>query len=196
MSGDGSGPREVSHWKRLSEEKLVGCAVFDLYSRRYRHPKRGTEGDFYVLQTRDWVNVLALTPDWQVVMVRQFRFGLEGTSWEIPGGIMEAGEDPLVAGMRELREETGYVPRRSRMLGEISPNPAIMDNRCFFAVAEGCALEAEQEWDEHEEMEVKLFPIDEVYAMAHRGEIVHSLVVNALFRFYPEWLAHRARCRS
>lgn len=186
----------VEKWVELSETVLNETAVFDLVSRRCRHPKRGTEADFYVLKCRDWVMVLPVTVDGQIVMVRQWRFGVEELSWEIPGGIMDAGEDPLEAGLRELREETGYEAKSSRLLGSIRPNPAIMDNTCHFVVAEGVTLTAEQDWDPHEEIEMRLFPIDKVYEMAMSGEIIHSLVLNALFRYYPQWLELKVRRRS
>lgn len=186
---------QVHAWDILSETELVSCPIFDLVSRRLRHPIRGSEGDFYILKTRDWVNVIPVTPDGEIVMVRQYRFGIEEMSWEIPGGIMDEGEDPLVAGARELREETGFVTDSFRVLGKVAANPAILDNYCHFVWADGVKLEADLRWDEHEEIETRLFPIDEIYAMAHRGEIKHSLVVAALFQFYPEWIKIKARRR-
>lgn len=186
----------VHPWEKVSERLHTTCRVFDVLSRRFRHPERGSEDDFYVLRSRDWVNVLPLTPDHQVVMVRQFRFGVQQMSWEIPGGVMDQGEDPLEAGLRELREETGYLPAKARLLGSIRPNPAIQENTCHFVLAEDVTLGAELEWDPHEELETRLFPIDEVYAMAHRGEIIHSLVINALFFFYPQLQRLRARRRD
>ena len=187
---------DISAWQKLSETEMARCAVFGLYSCRFRHPIRKAEGDFYVIQSNDWVNVLPVTPDKQVVLVKQFRFGIESMSWEIPGGIMDTGEDCVAAGLRELREETGYVSTSARVLGTVSPNPAILNNRCHFVLAEGVHLSGEQQWDEHEEIEVRLFPLDEVYAMAMRGEIVHALVLNALLYYYPEWMAVKARRRS
>lgn len=185
----------VHAWERMGEELLVSCPVFDLVARRLRHPKRGSESDFYVLKTRDWVNVLPVTADKKVPLVRQYRYGIEAMSWEIPGGIMDPGEDPVDAGLRELREETGYAAKSCRVLGSVAANPAIMNNRCHFVLADQAWLAGEQEWDEHEEIEVRLFDLDEVYAMAGRGEICHSLVVGALFHYYPEWLRWKARRR-
>lgn len=196
-SGDArtlSGP-PLSKWTLESESVVASCRVFDLVSRRCRHPSRGCEDEFFALRALDWVNVLPVTPDKRIVLVRQYRFGIQEFCWEIPGGVMDPGEDPLAAGLRELREETGYAPRRARLLAQVRPNPAILDNTCYFALAEDVEPAGELAWDEHEELEVGLFPVDEVYAMARSGEISHSLVVAALFHYYPEWLLYKARRR-
>src|SRR5690606_26777075 len=96
-------------WEKLGESLIAPTRIFDLTAVRYRHPVRTVERDFYVINTRDWVNVVALTTDLQLVLVNQFRYGINQLSWEIPGGIIDSGEDPLAAGLRELREETGFV---------------------------------------------------------------------------------------
>src|SRR6185369_7256702 len=105
-----------SRWERLSHVTQIKTAIFDLLSVRYRHPVRSTQRDFVVVQAPDWVNVLALTSDGHLVMVRQFRYGINEFSLEIPGGVMEAGEDPVTAGLRELREETGYTGLTATLL--------------------------------------------------------------------------------
>lgn len=185
----------VERWNVVSEKDVFKCRVFDLVSRRLRHPSRGSEDDFFILKTTDWVNVIPVTPDHKLVLVRQYRFGIEELSWEIPGGVMDPGEDPVKAGLRELREETGFVAKGHELLGSVAANPAIMNNRCHFVWAKSVELQADVEWDEHEEIEVGVFPVEEVYAMVERGEIVHSLVVAALMRFYPRWEKIRARRR-
>lgn len=194
-TGSSAGVSEVHAWEVLKETGLVKCPIFELVSRRMRHPVRESEADFYVLKTNDWVNVIPVTPEWEIVMVRQYRFGIESDSWEIPGGIMDEGEDPVTAGLRELKEETGYVAKTCSQIGKVAANPAILDNTCHFVWAEAVELKAQVDLDEHEEIETRAFPVDEVYAMAHRGEIKHSLVVAALFQFYPIWLKIKARRR-
>ena len=79
----------------------------------------------------DWINVIPLTDDGQVVMVRQYRFGIEGFTLEIPGGMCDPGEPPLEAARREMREETGYAPSEMIELGWVHPNPPLQNNRCF-----------------------------------------------------------------
>ncbi len=185
----------VPHWEELDSKPIADCRIFDVMSKRFRHPKRGTEGDFYVIETRDWVNVLPITEDYQMVLVNQFRFGVKQTSWEIPGGVMESGEEPVIAGLRELKEETGYTTGKARLLGSVRPNPAIQSNICHIVLAEQARLTDGLDWDEHEEIITKAFPIETVYEMAERGEIFHSLVLNALLLFYPHWEKIKARRR-
>jgi 8-oxo-dGTP pyrophosphatase MutT (NUDIX family) len=178
-----------ARWDKLGHAVTAKTVVFELQSVRYRHPARGSEKDFVVVRAPDWVNVLALTPDGALVLVRQFRFGIDALSLEIPGGVMEAGEDPVEAGLRELREETGFTGKRARLLGSVHPNPAIQSNRCHFVFVEDALPTEELEWDEHEEIEVLTAPADEVLALARGGAVTHGLVLNALFLFEPHWRA-------
>jgi ADP-ribose pyrophosphatase len=176
-----------ARWERLGARPLAETRVFTLNAERWRHPGRGTEREFAVLDAPDWVNVLALTPDGALVLVRQFRFGTADFSWEIPGGMVDRGEAPLAAGVRELREETGFAGARARVLGAVSGNPAILNNRCHFVLVEDAAPVAATAWDHDEEIEVVAAPVAEVLAWARAGRIVHPLVLNALFLFEPLW---------
>ncbi|OAM89661.1 NUDIX hydrolase [Termitidicoccus mucosus] len=182
-----------SRWEKRSEQIVTRTRIFDLRSTYYHHPVRATGRDFYVMHSPDWVNVVALTPDHRMVLVRQFRFGIDDFSIEIPGGVMDhAGEDAIAAGLRELREETGYAGANARLLGRVHPNPAIMSNRCHLVLVEQCERVAEFAWDPDEEMEVTLAPVDEVYEWARTGRITHSLVLDALLLFAPIWEKMRA----
>ncbi len=186
----------IPHWEELGAQKLADCRIFDIVSKRFRHPERQTEADFYVIRSRDWVNIVPITPRYEMVLVNQFRFGVKRNSWEVPGGVIDEGEDPLVAGLRELKEETGYTSSKARLLGTVRPNPAIQSNTCHIVLAEQSRLTGSIEWDEHEQIATRAFPIHEVYEMVARGEIFHSLVLNALLLFYPEWEKIRARQRA
>jgi 8-oxo-dGTP pyrophosphatase MutT (NUDIX family) len=184
MSSPTSGP---SRWEKLGHATQVRTRIFDLLSARFRHPVRGTERDFVIVQAPDWVNVVALTPDGRLVLVRQFRYGINEFSLEIPGGVMEPGEDPVTAGLRELREETGYAGAPAKLLGSIHPNPAIQSNRCHFVFVEEAVRAHELEWDPDEEIQISTEPVDDVLALARNGGITHGLVLNALMLFEPWW---------
>jgi len=183
-----SGP---ARWERLRQATQAKTRVFDVLGVTYRHPVRGTERDFVVMQSPDWVNVIALTPDDRLVLVRQFRYGINEFSLEIPGGVMEAGEDPLAAGLRELREETGFTGAPAKLLGSVHPNPAIQSNRCHFVFVEQAVQSHALEWDADEEIEITTLPVGEALALARSGGITHGLVLDALFMFEPVWRARR-----
>lgn len=179
-----SGP---ARWETLGEKSLLTTRVFGVRSVRRRHPGREVERDFVVIDPPGWVNVLALTPERHLVLVRQFRFGIDEFSLEIPGGVMESGEDPVTTGLRELQEETGYTGTGARLLGTVHPNPAIQSNRCHFVLVEQAVQSAGMAWDHDEEIAVSTAPVDEVFAWARSGRITHSLVLNALLLFQPRW---------
>jgi ADP-ribose pyrophosphatase len=180
-------PRPPHRWKKLGERTVARTRIFDVRSVDYHHPHRAKAQDFFVINAPDWVNVLALTPERHLVLVRQFRYGTNEFSLEIPGGVMDAGEDALTAGQRELQEETGYVGPKVRLLGTVHPNPAMQNNRCHLVLVEDAHRSAGLDWDPDEEFEITTRPVDEVYAMAYRGEITHAMVLDALLLFTPVW---------
>jgi ADP-ribose pyrophosphatase len=176
-------------WEKLQQRSQLKTRIFDVLGQSYRHPVRGTEREFIVLNPPDWVNVVALTPDQQIVLVQQFRYGIDEFSLEIPGGVMEPGEDPVSAGLRELREETGFTGAPAKLLGSVHPNPAIQSNRCHFVFVEAAVKSHDLDWDPDEEIHVTTQPVKDVLALARNGGIVHGLVLNALMLFEPEWRA-------
>jgi ADP-ribose pyrophosphatase len=180
-----------ARWHKLGQATQFTTPIFTLDHARYRHPVRGSERDFVIINSSDWVNVVAVTPDERLVLVRQFRYGTDAFSLEVPGGVMDAGEDPVAAGLRELREETGFAGERARLIGSVHPNPAFQSNRSHFVLVENVQESHALEWDADEEIEVILKPVDEVLALARAGGITHSLVLNALMFFEREWLARR-----
>ena len=182
-----------SRWERRGERSLAATRILDLRSVEFRHPVRGTERDFVVIAAPDWVNVLALTPDGHLVLVQQFRYGIDALSWEIPGVVIDLVEDPVAAGVRELQEETGYVGQRARLLGTVHPNPAIQNNRCHLVLVEEARCVADLGWDHDEEIAVATTPVEEVLASARAGQITHALVLNALFLFEPVWAEWKSR---
>jgi 8-oxo-dGTP pyrophosphatase MutT (NUDIX family) len=180
-------PNQPQRWRRLGSERFATTRIFDVVRAIYQHPDRAKAQDFFVINPPDWVNVVALTPDGHLVLVRQFRFGTNDFSLEIPGGVIDEGEDPLAAGVRELREESGYVGTAARLLGSVHPNPAIQSNRCHLMLVENARPAADLDWDPDEEFEIITKPVDEVYALAASGHITHALVLNALLLFAPHW---------
>lgn len=135
--------------------------------------------DFYLLRSPDWVNVIPLTDDGRVVLVRQYRVGPEELTLEVPGGVCDAGELPALAAARELREETGFEAREIVPLGFVHPNPAIQSNRCHSFLARGARRVADPTPEPFEQIEVELFALAEIPRLVREGAITHALVVSA-----------------
>lgn len=144
-------------------------------------PRNGTAYVRTVIEAPDWVNVVAVTEQGELVLVRQFRFGTWANTLEIPGGMVDGKEDVQLAAARELEEETGYRPARMTKLGESHPNPAIFSNRLHSYLAEGCVKVHDGAPDGAEDLQVVIVPRGELPALVQSGQITHSLVLAALY---------------
>lgn len=172
----------IHSWKKKSSEKLAHYPVFDLRRDIVTSPRTGIDLPVYILETRNWVNIIPLTPDNQVVMVRQYRFAAEEITLEIPGGLIDRNDGTLAdAARREMREETGYDTSQIQPLGFCRPNPAILNNMCHMFLAENAEKKYDLELDEGEDIQVELFALDEIPSLICDGKIRHSLVLNAFY---------------
>lgn len=158
---------------------------------RYVHPRfrvdtvevaNGTTFEPFTFEFRNWANVVALTKNNEVVLVRQYRHGVQEILLELPGGVVDEGEDPLEGAKRELMEETGYSAGEIIEVGRLYPNPAIQENTLFCYLALNVEPTGEQHFDDTEEIEVQLVPLDELLEMVRRGEFKHALNVAVLFQ--------------
>jgi ADP-ribose pyrophosphatase len=173
----------IQPWKKNGQKVDYDCGFFKVHVHRSASPTTGKEHPFYVLSTRNWTNVVALTGDKKVLMVSQFRHGTEEVSLEIPGGAVDSQEEPLKAAQRELREETGYESSQWHFLGKVRPNPAILSNSCYLYLALDAKHVGELDLDEAEELEVSLHDLKEISGLIRNSQIQHSLVVAAFHLF-------------
>ncbi len=166
-------------WRDLSEETPADFGIFTVRTVRVQDPRDGSEHARVRIEAPDWVNVVAVTPREELILVRQYRFGTRASTLEIPGGACDAGEDPEAAAARELEEETGYRAARIVLLGSCHPNPAIQTNRTFSFLALGCERIHGGRPDGGEDIAVEIVPRAEIPGMVRRGEITHALVLVA-----------------
>jgi ADP-ribose pyrophosphatase len=174
----------IKTWQRINSRPAGDFRIFQIRTDRLVSPRTGQEHDFHVIESVNWVNVIARTPDDQVVMIEQYRHGSGTVELEIPGGMMDpADASPEAAAIRELREETGYEGVQERVIGDIFPNPAIMNNRCYTVLVENCVCRHPVEFDHSEDLATRLVPVAEIPRLVASGRIRHSLVVVALYHF-------------
>lgn len=172
-------------WKHVGVRSEKDFHIFRTRTLDVLDPRNDAPYVRTVIDAPDWVNVIPLTGAGEVVLVRQFRFGTWSNHLEIPGGMLDPGEDALGAATRELEEETGFRPARVTALGSSHPNPAIFGNRLHSFLAEGCVKVHEGKQDGSEDIEVVLVPRAELPRLVREGQISHSLVLAALL--YETW---------
>lgn len=170
-------------WIHEEIELLQDCRVFRVARARARSPHGGEGHTFYRIDADDWVNVVPVTPEDEIVMVRQYRHGAREVTLEIPGGIVDPGETPAEAAARELLEETGYRGADPETLGSVNPNPAVFGNRCHSFVIRDAERVAAIQNSATEETAVELVPVGELARLLTGGAIDHALVVAALYRY-------------
>jgi len=174
----------IKPWKKIASKPVGDFRIFQMRSDTCVNPRTGQTHDFYVFDTVHWVNVIAVTPNDELVMVEQYRHGSNTVELEIPGGMMDPHEtDPLESGVRELQEETGYAGGPPRHLGRVWSNPAIMNNATYTILVENCRLQHNLNFDSGEDLITRLVPVAEVNRLVAEGKIAHSLVVAALFHY-------------
>ena len=179
----------IAPWSAHDGETVVTTPIYTLRSERRSSPRTGETRPYYIIDSPDWVNVIPLTPEGEVVLVAQWRHGSNGPSLEIPSGLLEPGEDPTSAALRELREETGYLAHSARVIGCVRPNSALFSNHCTTVLAEGVTYQGPLELDPGEDIVVLRLPLDEVTALIVDGTIDQALTLTAFY-----WLQlHQAR---
>jgi 8-oxo-dGTP pyrophosphatase MutT (NUDIX family) len=174
----------IKPWSRIRSRIEQSFRVFSIRTDTVISPRTGREHEFYIIESRDWINVIPLTHDDRVVMIRQYRHGSEEVTLEIPGGLLDSGDTPEKAAARELLEETGYEAEELVKIGMISPNPAIFSNRCYTFMARNIRRVGDPMPDPTEDIEVVLIALSDIPGLIRSGEINHALVIAAFSLFF------------
>lgn len=170
-------------WKTIETKNILKGHIFRYLQVRRQSPESKKIGEFDIIQCSNWVNVIAITPDQKIVLIKQYRHGTNNYTTEIPGGAINHGEDSLVGAKRELEEETGYTSTNWQFLGKVDVNPAFMSNTCETYLALDAIKTTNQNLDPFEEIEVFLDDVKNLNQLICSGVVTHSLVVAAIY-FY------------
>jgi 8-oxo-dGTP pyrophosphatase MutT (NUDIX family) len=175
----------VARWKTTEDRFIADLKIFKATYKSRVNPLSNVTGDFTVLESPDWVNIIALTDDNKIVMVEQYRQGTDSITIEIPGGLIEVNENPLKAARRECLEETGYEgDGEPELIGVSQPNPAFQNNNCYTYVWKNCHKVLNQNLDKHEIINIHLIPLNEIRELILNGNINHSVILTALFYYF------------
>ena len=176
-------PAPVHEWREVSREPAGDYRIFAVERSVALSPVDGQPRTFHRIHSQSWTQIVPITADGQVVMIRQYRHGAQRVTLEIPGGLVDPGEDPAEAAMRECLEETGYRVRHAEPLGAVNPNPALFSNTLYGYFATGVALERSVANTGSEVTEPVLVPLRDLRNMLMSGEIDHALVAQTLWRY-------------
>ncbi len=160
------------------------CRVFKVRCDNYFIAKTNNTHDFFIIEPTNWVNVIALTENKEIVLVQQYRYGTESLTIEIPGGMIDDGEAPQLAAQRELLEETGYEANSWQLIGCTDPNPAIQNNKCYTFLAQNAFFSKEPHLDSTEEIEIITTPFSKMPELVKQGKITNSLVITAFYHYH------------
>ena len=175
----------IKPWDLSHSEIDRDYKVFKVRVNRAVSPRTSRPADFYTIETNSWVNIIPVTSDNRVVMIRQYRHGSREVTLEIPGGLVEE-DDPRKAALRELEEETGFSGPDAVLLGAVNPNPAIFNNLCYTYLVRDAVKSGEVSLDPNEDIDVVLKPLSEIPALIADGTISHALVVVAFHYLFAK----------
>ena len=172
----------VNKWKTLKSKNILQNRIFSFNEEQVLSPKN-KKFPVWVMDVPTWINIIPVTSDNTVIMVKQYRFGNKEITLEIPGGMSEPNEDPKSAAIREMQEETGYTSENVIEIGSVSPNPALMNNQAITYLAFDVELTSIQNLDTMEDIEIVEINLEEVPKLIQNKTIDHALVVSAFYFF-------------
>ncbi|MDW8019808.1 MAG: NUDIX hydrolase [Chloroherpetonaceae bacterium] len=183
-------PNDPKAWKTLESQYIFQKAPWlVLRQDKVQLPTGAIIDEFYVSEYPAWVNVVGITTDDEVVLIRQFRYAIGKVYFELPAGVVDKGETPLQAAQREMLEETGYGGGEWELLMQLCANPAIQTNITYSFLARGLRKQSTQSLEHTEEIAVHILSHQEVERILEEGEMIQSLHAAPLLKY----LLHRCR---
>jgi len=173
---------QLKKWTTTSSKTIFDSPIVRLQMNQCTNPRNGIEGNYYIAQFPDWVNVIAITPEKDIVFIQQYRHGSKEFEFEIPGGCIDPEDhDPIAGAIRELEEETAYIGEAARVIGRVNPNPSIQDNSCYTVLVENAVPNGKRNMDDGEDIEVMCFSLEKIKKMISDGTINNAMVIAAFY---------------
>lgn len=169
-------------WKTLESQQVFKSGLVSVDKEKCEMPDGRVMPGYYILRFPDWVNIVPVTADGQIVLIKQYRHATGEIHWEVPGGAVNRGEDPKLAALRELEEETGYTSSELVKVAENFPNPALQDNKIHTYLAKNCSYKGAQDLDPFEEIEVELMDLTKLKQNLEAGMFNHNIVVASIYQ--------------
>jgi ADP-ribose pyrophosphatase len=170
------------HWKTLESQQVFKSGLVTIDKEKCEMPDGRVMPGYYILHFPDWVNIVPVTKDNQIVLIKQYRHATGEIHWEVPGGAVHRGEDPKLAALRELEEETGYTSSELIKVADNYPNPALQDNKIHTYLAKNCTFKGAQALDPFEEIDVELMELSKLKKALADGMFNHNIVVASLYQ--------------
>jgi 8-oxo-dGTP pyrophosphatase MutT (NUDIX family) len=168
-------------WKKLASEKVYSDRWFQARADTCEFPDGRIITPYYVVELPNWANIFVVTSDEKVVLVRQYRYPVDQITYELPGGVIDKGEDPKMAAIREMQEETGFYSDEVSFLCQLCPNPAINDNTAYFFLAKNAVQGEKKNFDEFEDIDVCLFSKEEFLQLLRENKIQHGVQLGPVY---------------
>lgn len=173
--------KKEKNWKLIKKESAIDLNILNVEYHHYQNPRNDKVVKTISISGNDAVNVIALTKDKKVILVRQFRFGIGDYTIELPGGMVDEEELNIDAAQRELREETGFVGFNWQKLGSIYSNPVFMNSKITHFMVESASAQYPLELDDAEDVEIVTLSIQEVYDWIDEEKIQHPHTISAFY---------------
>lgn len=176
----------MKHWEKISSESVHQDRWISLRADECKLPNGKVISPYYVLEEKDWVHIIAINGNDEVLGIEQYRYAGDTVCTEIPAGCIEENESPLQAAQRELKEETGFEADRWDHVISPFANPARQTNRIHVFKARGLVDTGIKDLDENEEIEHFFISISELKKKIYSGEFSQALQIASVLAVFDD----------
>jgi 8-oxo-dGTP pyrophosphatase MutT (NUDIX family) len=168
-------------WKKIASKKVFEDRWFKARADACQFPDGRIIDPYYVVELPNWANAVVVTSNNEIVLVKQYRYPVDAVTLELPGGVINDGEDPMLAALRETQEETGYTSNQIQLICKTAPNPAINDNTAYFYLIENAVPTAHTNPDFFEDIEVVLYSKSDFIQLLQQNKIMHGVQLGPIY---------------